>query len=67
MIAEIAQSNDEADMKMKLIEEVLSIGVEYSKVSEFDKSDSKGKQAKHMDTIKSEEVIEESIQNSIPT
>jgi len=35
MIAEIAQSNDEADMKMRLIEEILSIGVSHSKMSEF--------------------------------
>ena len=68
MISQIAQTNDEAEIKMKLIEEVLSIGSsKLSKVTEQELSPKLPSQVyapiKHIETTKTEEieVIPESI------
>ena len=65
MIAEIAQTNDDSDIKMKLIEEVLSIGPsKLSKSSEIEIVKSNSPESiKHIETTKTEsiEVIPESI------
>jgi hypothetical protein len=60
MITEITQAGDDADTKVKLIEEVLSIGFsKLGKVSDFNSSNIYHDQLRHIDTIKTEEIKEE--------
>lgn len=65
MITEITQASDDTDTKLKLIEEVLSIGFsKLAKVSDFNSSNIYQDQLRHIDTIKTEEIKEEIINES---
>lgn len=59
MITEITQAADDADTKVKLIEEILNFGSKIGKVSDFNSSNIYQDQLRHIDTIKTEEIKEE--------